>query len=206
MVRIKEMKLIAWIGCVALAAAQPVPKELDGRWRTTKVSKEGIGAIYLFANATEVAVSTGPLAAGRYKVEGQDVVLPEMAAGGGPMRFRMDFSTPGILRLNQGGKTVLSLSRIGVISKGEPKLEGIWTTDQEVQGKKYLSTYFFYPDGRSFFFMIFETVRAKVKIQDGRMTIRFPNGKTAEGPYSRKGTTLTIPSLREGVSTVLEAY
>ena len=77
---------------------------------------------------------------------------------------------------------------------------------QDFKGKKCPTLYFFYPDGRCLFLMAVESVQAKFSISEGRMTIRFPDGKKAEGPYSRTGTKLTIPSLREGASTVLEAY
>jgi hypothetical protein len=204
--RIKEMKLIALFGFVAIAAAQPVPKELEGRWRTAQVSKEGMGAIYSFGSGGVVGVSMGPLAPGRYREEGQDVLLPPLVVGGPPNRMQMDFSTPGLLRLQQGGRTLVELARAGGMKKGGGRLVGQWNAMQDFKGKKCPTLYFFYPDGRCLFLMAVESVQAKFSISEGRMTIRFPDGKKAEGPYSRTGTKLTIPSLREGASTVLEAY
>jgi len=200
------MKLFVVIGLATIAAAQPLPKELEGRWRTRQMSKAGMGAIYSFESGGELGVSTGPLAPGRYQVEGQDVLLPPLIEGGPLNRMQMDFSTPGFLRLKQGGKTVVEMARAGGMQKGGGKLAGQWKATQNFQGKQCPTFYFFYPDGRCLFIMAVESVRAKFSIGDGQMKIEFPDGKKAEGPYRRSGNTLTIPSLRAGVSTALEVY
>lgn len=200
------MRLLILLACAAMAMAQATPKGLIGRWRTENISADGIGALYVFSPGGVVQVSTGPIAPGTYKVEGNYVVLPSMLKGGPANRMLMDFSKPGMLELKSNGQTVVEVSRVGGTPPGPPKLEGIWMGAQELKGKKNLTTYIFNADGTCFFYMIFETARASYVIEGEKMTIRFPNGKQAQGPFSIQGGKLMIPSLKAGATTTLLPY
>jgi hypothetical protein len=65
---------------------------------------------------------------------------------------------------------------------------------------------YFYPDQSLLFLLPFQTQQVKYAISKNKMTITFPDGKVAQGPFAVSGNTISIPNIRAGVTSKLTRY
>lgn len=200
------MRLILFLCAAASLWSEDAPDALLGRWRTTVVTKAGIGAIYEFKTGGVVFIRPGAIVTGTYKIDGNEMVLPPLMENGPPNRQRIDLSQSGRLLLYQGKDVSMDLSRVGKQPAGKPTVVGEWVGMRTMDGQKLEMRIFFQNGGKSLFLLPFSTQQAKYKVASGRMTIELPDGKIAEGPFSIAGGTLSIPSIRAGKSTQLTRY
>lgn len=200
------MRLFLLFSIALTMLADEIPPALLGRWRTTVVTKGGLGAIYEFRTGGVVFIRPGAIVPGTYKLEGNDILLPPLVEGGPPNRQTMDFSKPGQITFYKGKDVAMELSRVGKTPPGKPTLIGEWVGMRQLDGQKLEMRMFFYTGGRSLFLLPFSTQQAKYEINKGRMTLLLPDGKSAEGPFSVAGNTASIPSIRSGNATKLTRY
>lgn len=200
------MRLFLLFSAVSMLFAQDVPDALLGRWRTTAITKAGIGALYEFKTGGIVFIRPSAIAPGNYTVEGSDILLPPLTEGGPPNRLTMVFKSPGQITFYKGKDISMELSRVGKNPAGKPTVQGEWVGMREMDGQKLEMRMFFYAGGKSMFLLPLQTQQAKYTISNGRMTLILPDGKTTEGPFTLSGGALTIPSVRAGTSTKLTRY
>jgi hypothetical protein len=202
----KTMRLFLLFSAVSMLFGQEVPDGLLGRWRTTVITKGGIGALYEFKTGGVVLIRPAAIAPGTYKLEGADILLPPLMEGGPPNRLTMIFESASRIKFYKGKDLSMELSRVGKAPAGKQTVQGEWVGTREMDGQKMEMRMFYYPGGRSMFLLPLQTQQAKYTISNGRMTLILPDGKTTEGPFTLSGGALSIPSIRAGNSTKLARY
>jgi hypothetical protein len=200
------MRTVLVILCIASGFAQEVPKGLLGRWRTVEIAQNGMGAMYEFRPGGIALVSPGAIAPGKFTLEKDDILLPPLSVGGPANRQHVDLSRPGKLILSKDKQVAMDLTRVGKEPPGKPSIIGEWTGVKSMQGQTLEMRIYFYPDQSLLFLLPFQTQQVKYAISNNKMTITFPDGKVAQGPFSVSGNTISIPSIRAGVTSKLTRY
>lgn len=196
--------LLALLAISSLWAQQPA-SPLSGRWRSVNVTAEGVGAIYEFGPGGGLTIRTGIISESTYRVEGKELVLPAPNPNAPPIRQQITQLDKARMTLTQG-QDMTQLFRISPFPSGTPTIVGEWLTNKSFQGKPTEAKMIFYPSGKALFLMPLNLENCRYTIEGTRLTIKFPNGKTIEGPFSVSGGTLSIPSVREGKSTRLTKF
>lgn len=200
------MRLFLLLSAAALMMGADLPDAVLGRWRTVNVTKGGLGAMYEFKTGGVVLVRPGAIAPGTYRIEGNELVLPPLTEGGPENRQTMDMRVPGQVTCYKGQAKSMEMARVGKTPPGKPTLVGEWVAMREMDGQKMEMRMFFYANGKTLFLLPFQTQQAKYSVENGRMTIALPDGKTAEGPFTGSATALSIPSVRSGTQVKLQRY
>ena len=200
------MRVLLLLGIACVVAAQEPPAGLLNRWRTTTVSKGGLGAMFEFRTGGVVLIRPGAVVDGTYAVEGNEMVLPPLREKGPPNRQTIDLKQPGKLRLLQGKQVSMDLTRVGKLPAGKPTVVGEWVGMRMMDGQNLEMRIFFYANGKSLFLLPFSTEQARYSVEAGKMKLTLPDGKVSEGPFQLKGNSLQIPSVRRGSVTRLARY
>lgn len=196
--------LLAFLALSSLWAQTPA-SPLIGRWRSVNVTAEGVGAIYEFNKEGVVAIRTGIISEINYRVEGKELILPAPNPNAPPVRQQISLPDKARMLLTQG-QDATQLYRISPFPAGAPTIVGEWLTNKVFQGKQTEAKMIFYPTGKALFLMPLNLENCRYTISGNKLTIKLPNGKTIEGPFTVSGGTLTIPSVREGKSTRLTRF
>ena len=200
------MRVLLLLGIACVVSAEEPPAGLLNRWRTTVVSKGGLGAMFEFRTGGVVFIRPGAVVDGVYSVEGNEMVLPPLRENGPPNRQTIDLKQPGKLRLLQGQQVSMDLTRVGKAPSGNPTVVGEWVGMRKMDGQNLEMRIFFYASGKSLFLLPFSTEQAHYSVEGAKMTITLPDGKVSEGPFQLKGSSLQIPSVRAGSVTRLARY
>src|SRR5437773_2536274 len=100
------------LAILQLTAADDSSKLL-GRWRSLETSKGGIGAMFEFHKDSVVDYSPGAVVEMKYRIEGDQLVLPPATINGPEQRQSMEWSGNDKLRLKSGGDLWIEVTRQG---------------------------------------------------------------------------------------------
>jgi hypothetical protein len=185
---------------VPIFAAGDASIKLLGRWRSLETSKGGIGAMFEFRKDGVLDYSPGAVVEMKYRIEGDQLVLPPATINGPEQRQSMAWFGNDKLRLKVSGDLWVELSRQGPAPDVKFPIQGEWTSSTEMAGKKMEVRYLFYPAGRGLLLIPFLKQTGSYSIRGESIRLELPSRGPVEGKFKVEGDALTIPGPNSGES------
>lgn len=178
----------------AVASAQEDQSvKLLGRWRSVETSRGGIGSMLTFQKEGVVDYSPGAVVEMRYRVEGNELVLPPGTTNGPEQRQTMTWLDNDRLRLGlTEGQPGPELARKGSPSDSASPIVGEWSGVRDMGGNRVEVTYLFYPDGMGLLLIRFLTQRGSYSLGNGRIHLALPTRPSVDASFKVDGELLTL--------------
>jgi hypothetical protein len=182
---------------VTLAAGQPLPDRLNGRWRSTAVSPAGASAIFEFHGNALVDSYSALLAEGKYRLLGTDTIL--LQSGNREEKQELEWDNQDRARIEDeaAGKSI-ELVRIGKLVDSRNSLTGEWSTSREWNGRKYPARASFFPDGRAMWITILREEHGRYSANGGNIRLEISGRPVVEGKFAVTELRLTLPNPKGG--------
>jgi hypothetical protein len=191
---------ILLLALVPLFAADDASTKLLGRWRSLETSKGGIGAMLEFRKDGVVDYSPGVVVEMKYRIEGDQLVLPPATVNGPEQKQTMQWLGSDKLRLKSGGDLWLELTRQGPTPDVKIPILGEWASLRDISGKAMPVRYLFYPAGKGLLLIPFLKESGSYVIRGESIRLELPGRGPAEGKFKVDGDVLTIPGPNSGES------
>jgi hypothetical protein len=191
-------RLVGLLAVTGSLLSQTPAADVVGRWRSVETSKGGIGSIIQLRKGGVVDYSPGAVVEMKYRLEGDELILPPATTHGPELRQKIEFQGLGRLSMATGEGGVMAMTRQGAAPDAANPLLGEWTAPREMNGQHVVCRYIFYPGGKALLLIPFLTKTGRYTIQGTRMKIDIPTLGATEGTYQRSGDFLTLPLGRTG--------
>jgi len=196
------MAQLGWFILFALTAFAQPTTGLIGRWRSVETSKGGIGMIFEFHDAGILDFSSGAVVELKYRIEGNELILPPATTNGPEQRQTMEWQPADRLIL-KGADT---LSRQGPARDANRPILGEWTARREMDGVALQVRYLFDGEGNCLFLLPFKWQKGGYSVKGATMRVQYPGQAPVEGPFRIEGDMLTIPRASGKGETRLRRY
>jgi len=183
-----------------LLSADDATTKLLGRWRSLETSKGGIGAMFEFRKDGVVDFSPGAVVEMKYRIEGDQLVLPPATINGPEQKQTMEWSGNDKLRLKVSADAWVELARQGPAPDVQIPILGEWTSSGEMAGKTMQARYLFYPAGKGLLLIPFLKQSGSYSIRGETIRLELPGHEPVEGKLKVDGDVLTIPGPNNGES------
>jgi hypothetical protein len=193
-------KFFFFLTILPILSADDSATKLLGRWRSLETSKGGIGAMFEFRKDGVVDYSPGAVVEMKYRIEGDQLVLPPATIGGPELKETMEWSGNDKLRLKASGGVWVELARQGPAPDVKNPIVGEWTSSSEMAGKTMQSRYLFYPAGKGFLLIPFLKQSGTYSIHGESIRLELPGRDPVEGKFKVDGDMLVIPGPNTGES------
>lgn len=173
--------------------------KLLGRWRSLETSQGGIGAMLEFRKGGVVDFSPGAVVEMKYRIEGDQVILPPATVNGPEVKQTLEWSGDDKLRLKSADMSI-ELARQGSAPDAKVPILGEWTSSREMAGKMMRLRYFFYPAGKGLLLIPFVKQSGTYSIRGESIRLELPGHDLVEGKFKIDGGVLIIPGPHRGES------
>jgi hypothetical protein len=124
--------LLALLAVPVLCAQDPAG-QVVGRWRSITTSKGGIGSIVQLRKDGVIDYSPGAVVEMKYRIEGNELVLPPATKTGPETRQTIEFEGESKMRMVTAGGPAVELTRQGSRPDAVRPILGEWTAPRETQ-------------------------------------------------------------------------
>jgi hypothetical protein len=177
---------------LTLQAADPA---VLGRWHSVERSKGGIGAVYEFRADGTVTFSPAAIVTGAYSEEKGNLVIT-FSESKKQAVMKLDRVAPDRVKVTLNDAPAREMRRIGPPEAGPGSIQGYWKSPWT--GGQDLQQFERFRAGGAYVFTLPMRPRSGYyKITNGSIWIQIANTVT-EGPLSRVGDTLSLPSRKGG--------
>ncbi|HEY6391305.1 MAG TPA: hypothetical protein VIX89_08510 [Bryobacteraceae bacterium] len=183
-----------------LLSADDASTKLLGRWRSLETSKGGIGAMFEFRKDGVVDYSPGAVVEMKYRIEGDQLVLPPATINGPELKETMEWPGKDKLRLKASGGPWVELTRAGPAPDVKNPILGEWTSSREMAGKTMEVRYLFYSAGKGLLLIPFLKQSGSYSIRGESIHFELPGRDPMEGKFKVDGDMLVIPGPNTGES------
>jgi hypothetical protein len=186
-----------------LVAAE-VPSKLVGRWRSLETSQGGIGALLEFHADGSVDFSPGAVVEARYRMEGNQLILPSDTKGGPEQKMTVEFAGEDKLHLGPTGNNAAQAKSVELVRRGvrpDPSnlLIGEWNGTRDFDGHQVEMRWLFYPTGKSLLLIPFYTDHGRFAVEGAKIRFDLPREKLPAGNFELNDDVLKLPG-RKSVS------
>jgi hypothetical protein len=192
------MRFLLGLSLVVTLYAQDAGGGVVGRWRSAETSKGGIGSIIQLMKGGVIEYSPGAVVELKYRIEGDELILPPAAAKGPEVRQKLQFVSDKQMRMISDTDPVVNLSRHGKPPDPANPILGEWTTLRELNGQRMIAHYLFYPGGKAMLLLPFLTKAGRYTVEGNKMKIDIPTLGASEGSFRRQGNVLSLPLGKSG--------
>jgi hypothetical protein len=193
-------KFFFLLAILPLLAADDAGTRLLGRWRSLETSKGGIGAMFEFRKDGVVDYSPGAVVEMKYRIEGDQLILPPATINGPEQKQTMEWSGNDKLRLKTGGGPGVELARAGQAPDVDHPILGEWTSSREMSGRTMQARHLFYPAGKGLLLLPFLKQSGSYSIRGESIRLELPGRDPVEGKFTVNSDVLTIPGPNSGES------
>jgi hypothetical protein len=140
------------LACADFLVAAEVPSKLVGRWRSLETSQGSIGALLEFNADGTVDFSPGAVVEARYRMEGNQLILPSDTKAGPEQKMTIEFVGEDKLHFRPAGNNAAEPKSVELVRKGvrpDPSnlLIGEWNGTRDMNGHQAKMRWLFYPTG-----------------------------------------------------------
>jgi hypothetical protein len=184
----------AWAQQSPAASEDPGSAALLGRWRSLATSRGGIGSMLEFRAGGVVDFSPGAVVELRYRIEGDQLVLPAATIGGPEQRETVTWLSDDRIRLRSAaaGDPGEEFARQGSRASAAEPIVGEWIGSRDMADHKVKVMYFFAPSGAGLLLIPFVTGSGSYSLDHDTIHLALPNRAPADMAIKVEGDVLTF--------------